>query len=176
MTWLLEQQMPILLTGAIAVVVLLVVMYQVQKAWAMVAVFVAALVTAGLSLTEYLVVTERERVEGTLDSLDVALEANDAAAISAHIDNERLKELARTFLDWVTIENVKFSNLKIVTNDLTSPPSASATFMVRVDFESKKATLRDFVIDKVRLRFVKKNDQWLIDEATSEGIPGLKRP
>jgi hypothetical protein len=91
---------------------------------------VALLVAAGL-IVERLVVTDRERVEQTLDTAVAAVRRNDLQGALACITPSDHK--ARTFTTWVfgrvEFQEAYITGLEITVNRLTSPPSAEAKFL-----------------------------------------------
>jgi hypothetical protein len=129
MTALLENPMPIILFGIVAEAVLGISLLTTRRGallWAMAGVLI--LVLAGVGL-EWLVVTERERVEATLEGAAAAVRANDREGLLQRIHPSAAD--ARQLVNWA-FDRVDFTDAKITTlevqniNDLTSPPTAKA--------------------------------------------------
>jgi len=127
MTTLLEDPMPIILFGIVAEAVLGIILLTTRRGvllWAMAGVLV--LVLAGVGL-EWLVETERERVEGTVEGAAAAVRANDRQGLLQQVDPSAGD--ARRLVDWA-FDQVDFTDAKITTlevqsiNQLTSPPTA----------------------------------------------------
>ena len=97
---------------------------------------VALLVLAGVVI-ERCVVTEWERVAGTIDEAAAALEANDLdrllACISPSPDADVIRSEARWAIQEVEFVQVRIRNLKKETiNEIMIPPTAKVSFMALV--------------------------------------------
>ena len=85
MTWLLEERMPILLVGASATVIMVLVVIFVRRLPALLGLIGVILLTGLLLLVELLIVTEVETIENMLYEGAESLERNDIPAALAHI-------------------------------------------------------------------------------------------
>jgi hypothetical protein len=127
MTTLLEDPMPVILFGIVAEAVLGIAVLTTRRGvllWAMAGVLV--LVLAGVGL-EWLVVTEGERAEATVEGAAAAVRANDRQGLLQRIHPSAGD--ARRLVNWA-FEQVDFTDAKIThlevqsINHLTSPPTA----------------------------------------------------
>jgi hypothetical protein len=170
---LLESPWPWFLLGIAVEAILAVVLLRTQRGvllWAMLG--TAAFVLLGL-LVERLVVTERERVEMTLDAGAAAARANSLDQLLACISPQakRPREYARLILGRFTIEDARFHDLEIKINRLTSPPTARARFLAvgkgrdRMNEIPYQAYARRVVMD---LRW--QGDRWLVTDFQVEDI------
>jgi len=140
MTSLLEDPLPILFLGILVEAALGVALVRTGRGVLLGAMAgVLALVLAGVGL-EWLVVTEREEVEATLDCGIEALEANDLEAVLACCSPsaEHTRHEARRALDWVEFIDIRITDLDITINRLTSPPTAKAEFIAMVSARDRK--------------------------------------
>ncbi len=142
MTALVENPMPIIFFGIIAEAVLGVVLLRTGRGailWVMLGVLVVVLAGVGL---EWLVVTQAEEVEATLDNVAAALMANDLDRVFQHVAPEAQpsRSRARYAMGLFKLTGVKINNLKIKINRLTSPPSAKARFIGIISAEDPRRT------------------------------------
>lgn len=92
---------------------------------------------------EWLIVTEKERVEATLYGAAETVEANDLdRLLNEYIASHAVvtRQYARV-LEEFDVSAAKISQLEIKVNDLTSPPSAEATFVASVHFEDPRGRI-----------------------------------
>jgi hypothetical protein len=140
MTFFLESPWPVIGVGILVEVVLGLILWQTGRGvllWAMGGVLL--LVLGGL-LLERLVVTEKERIEATLDGAAAAVEANDLDRVNTYLaaDAAEPRTLARWALDRVTFTKVKITRIEITINRLTSPPAAKAEVSGYVSLRDRK--------------------------------------
>jgi hypothetical protein len=126
----LESPWPILFIGIAVEAVLAIVLLRtgrVTALWGMIG--VAAFVLLGL-LVEWLVVTDHEAVQHTLDAAVAAVEANDIERLLSCIapSAQQARKEARWVLDRVEVKMARINDLEIKINHLTSPPTATAKF------------------------------------------------
>ncbi len=140
MTILLETPWPAILAGIIAEAILGVILVRTGRGVVLVAmggVLVLVLALVGL---EWLVVTERERVEAVIDTGRAALEANDPDAVFACLapQAESTERLIRWAMQRVEFTRVRITQLEIgQINELTSPPSVRARLAGIVEFRDR---------------------------------------
>ncbi len=139
MTSLLEDPTPIILVGIIVEAVLGVILLRTGRGvllWAMGGVM--ALVVIGV-LVEWLVVTERERVEETIENAAAAVEANDFEKFDTYLtrDAEKARGLARWAFSRAEFSRVKITKLDIHIVRQTSPPTAKAELSGIVTFKDR---------------------------------------
>ena len=167
MTTLVENPMPVIFLGIVAVGALAAVFAstrQMALIWAILGVL--GLVIAAVVL-EILVVTEVERVEAMLDGVVDALRDNDKERLlDQYVAEDALKTRDRAnAMEWVEITSAKISGLDISINRLTSPPTADARFRGVVHYEPRAEWLHQRYyaanfIAKLRLE----GDRWLITD------------
>ena len=143
MITLLEDPTPIIFLGILAEAVLGVVVLCTGRGvilWAMAA--VAVLVLAGIGL-EWMVQTERERVEAVLEAVVAAVAANDEQGVISYIDPaaRRPRELVRWAFHLVSFTDAKITDLKISLDDTADPPTATAELTGIVWFEANRAEI-----------------------------------
>jgi len=143
MTTLLENPMPVIFIGIVAVAMLATILVSTRQAWALWAMIgVLVLVFAGVGL-ERLVVTDVERVEATLYGAADALEDNDLTRLLEQyvspdpVDAIDARRQAISAMGLVEITSVKISNLTVRINRLTSPPTAETEFHGAVRYDPK---------------------------------------
>ncbi len=140
MTTLLENPMPVIFIGIVAVAMLATIFVSTRQAWALWAMIgVLVLVFAGVGL-ERLVVTDVERVEATLYGAADALEDNDLTRLlEQYVSPDAIDARRQAFnaMGLVEITSAKISNLTVKINRLTSPPTAEAEFHGAVRYDPK---------------------------------------
>lgn len=176
MTLLFENPYVILIGGLLLVALFVVLLVQSGRGEFL----YAALGVAGLCLlllaVEWFVVTEREEVEQTLDSLAAALETNQVPQVLEFLapDAPRIRSDAEQRLPAVEVQDANIgSDLTIVINELTSPPSAQATFTGRIHVKDKTGTFPyENFVRRFTVQLRKENGRWLLydyEENTPKG-------
>ena len=123
----LEDPMPVILFGIVAEAALGIAVLTTRRGvllWAIAGVLV--LVLAGVGL-EWLVVTERERVEATVEGAATAVRANDRQGLLQQVDPSAgdARRLVNWAFDRVDFTDAKITHLEVQSiNELTSPPTA----------------------------------------------------
>ena len=168
MTTPLESPMPVIFLGIVALAMLATIFVSTRKRSILLAmVGVLALVFAGVAM-EWLVVTEKEQVETTLDGAIEALEANDLARLlDNYVAPSATYTRARAAFahSYVEVTSAKANGLEISINDLTSPPTAEARFtgVVRYRFRNPQTAIpRDYYAAGFVVKLRRENDRWLI--------------
>lgn len=139
--------------------------------WIMTGVLV---VTLGGLLVERLVVTERERVEMTLDGITAALEANDLNRVLSFVAPEAsyTQQQARSALGLIEVQSAHIYNLDININQLTSPPTARASFFGHLYFRDRRGQIpynnyeSNFIIDLKKI-----GEVWVVTGHIEEQNP-----
>ena len=173
MNWLLESPWPALVGGGAALLLFAVSWWQTrQKAllWMMLA---AAAITAVMLLVQWLVVTDREQIEATLERARAALAANDLdGVISTFADTPATAKLRSDVRDWGG--HVKFSTVKtgskrsIEINRHTSPPTATVEFLGAAYGEVGGQPVN--YAGKVTVKMVLVDGQWKIESAVPDKL------
>ena len=178
MTTLLENPIPILLVGILVEAVLGVIFMNNRRGIVLLPMAgVLVFVLLGV-LLEWVVVTEREEVEATLDGLAAAIEANDLERALSYVSPkvasaEKTRRRARWAMNRFEVREAKIRNLEIKINRLTSPPSAKATFNGILSLTDRKGEYPynthpiGFTVE-----FRKEGDRWLLTKHT-ESVPQL---
>ena len=141
MTVLLENPLPVILAGIVVVAILGVVLIQTGRGVVLGVMGGVVLLVAALVGLEWLVETERERVEAAIDAGCAALEANDPEAVLACLapQAEITENTVRWALQRVEIVRVKVTHLEIgQINELTSPPSVKVHLSARIEFHDRQ--------------------------------------
>lgn len=123
--WLLEESLPIIIVAVIGGAVLAGAMLQTGRQIFLYILLGWIGVCSLLLAVESVIVTDGERIEGTLYDLAAALEANDLNAVQSYISNDApdLKTQAEKQLGYVRIESVKVKqNLLVSIHRQFNPP------------------------------------------------------
>jgi hypothetical protein len=137
---LLEDPMPVILCGIVAEAVLGIILLTTRRGvllWAMAGVLV--LVLAGVGL-EWLIETERERVEATVEAAAAAVRANDRQGLLERVHPSAVD--ARRLVNWafgeVDFTDAQITHIEVQSiNDLTSPPTAKVHVVGNVFFNHR---------------------------------------
>ena len=176
MTTLLENPTPVIFIGILVEAVLAIALVKTGRGVLLFVMLGVAAVVGGLVLLEWLVVTERERVEMTLDGCARALEANDADRVLSYIapTAAHTRAEARRALDWIEFTKLKITDMQVTINELTSPPTARAECIVvvsgrmrRGEFETGTRPIR------LSVDLHRGNEQWFITNHDVQGAPGF---
>jgi hypothetical protein len=165
MTILFENPWWIIFTGVVIEAVLGIVLFRTGRGallWVMLGVL--ALTLLGV-LIERLVVTERERVEMTLDGITAALEANDLSRVLSYVspDATQTRRRATWAMRRIEVQSARIYRLEITINRLTIPPTAKAAFFGHLEYRDRQGEIpynnygSSFVVD---LR--KQGDSWVV--------------
>ncbi|MFV2065629.1 MAG: hypothetical protein ACC645_01515 [Pirellulales bacterium] len=166
MTWLVEDPLPIVLAGIAAEVVLLVILFQTGRGLVMLGMLGVLMVTGLLLAIEWLVVTDRERVEGALYGIASALERHDTEGVLSRIasDATELRGEIEARLARHQIAEARIGGHAEVTfNRLTNPPSATARFFARFKLRGGGGDLPDGnFAGRFTVRLVEEEGQWKV--------------
>ena len=169
----LESPWPILFIGIAVEAILAIVLLQTRLGrvlWAVIG--VAAFVLLGL-LVEWLVVTEQEAIEHTLDEAVAAVEANDLDRVLACISPRAAKPRseARWILGRADMKRARINGLEIKINRLTNPPTATAKFQAIGAARDRLGEIpyQGFA-QNVTVDLRKEGDRWLVTGYTVEGV------
>ncbi len=165
MTVLLETPWPAILTGIVVEAILGVVLVRTGRGVVLVAMGAVLVVVLALVGLEWLVVTERERVEQAIEAGRLALEANDPDACLAP-QAQATENLVRWAMRRVELERVRISRLEIgPINEFTSPPSVKAQLTVKVDFRDREGIFpyRHYATE-IELTLRRYGDRWLVTD------------
>ncbi len=176
MTWLTENPAPIFWTALAAEAVLVVALYQTQRAVYLLGMLGVLLVGGGLLLAEHLIVTKREQVELALDEIATALVNDDRAGVIERIDpaSASARNRADAALRIFKVSTAKIgSDLTITLNQLTSPPSAKASFTGRLDLQQRRSGYEQTAVRRFTLVFVREGERWYLADY-GHGEAGLR--
>lgn len=168
MTWLFESPWPALLIGAMAEVVLAIVLFSVQRRGVAIAIGVVAALIVGAVLLERLVVTPAEEVETALQQLAAALESNDVPTTLTFVapDAPGVRGAAERHMPRYQINSVHIArDLEIAVDDATDPPTAIARFTCRVNANDRRGQLPyQNAILEFTMKYRKVGERWLLYE------------
>ena len=166
MTLLLESPWPAIVFGVLAEAGLAIALLktgQIRVVWMMLA---TALLCAGLVLLEFLVVTDREQIETTLDTIAERLVSDNPLSVVEFVSPSaaQLRSSARQALSEVAIEEARvLSDLEITVNRLKSPPTATARFSGRFRGRAKHAAFgHEFALLRFVVQFEYDQERWLV--------------
>jgi hypothetical protein len=140
--------------------------------WAMLGVFVFMLLGV---LLERLVVTERERVQMTLDGITSALEANDLNRVMSFIspDAQKTRQRAAWAMGRIEVQSARIYKVEITVNRLTNPPTAKAAFYGYISYRDRQGEIpynnygSNFIVDLHKM-----GDVWLVTGHVEEQESG----
>lgn len=134
--WIFEQSLPIIIIAVIGGAILAGTMMQTgKKLFLYLLIGWIALCSLALAL-EYVVVTERERIEGVVYQIAAALEANDVERVKSFIsdDAEQIKSVAERQMAYVQIEHIKLKrNLEVTIMTGSTPIIGVAKLNVKME-------------------------------------------
>ena len=125
------------------------------------------LVTVAGVVVERLVVTEKEQIEATLDSIVLALEHNDLDGLLEFVSPSavRTRKRATWALERILVTDTGIRNLEIVPNHLTSPPSAEARFDGVIRYRMRVAGFgREFYAARFVVELRLEDDRWVVTD------------
>ncbi len=163
-----EDAWPILVVGGMTALILAVAFRQTGKRGLAVGAGVIVALTLLGWLAEYLIVTERERVEMTFATAVGHLENNRDAELLAMIaaDANELRQLANQYLPQFDKAEVAFSDLKIDISDSVEPPLATVNFLGRItvtgDFTGQGLPYTSIGPLPFTLRLRKQGGDWML--------------
>jgi hypothetical protein len=143
MEFLFENPLRIIFIGVVVEAVLGIVLFRSGRGvflWAMIGVL--ALTVMAVTV-ERLVVTERERIEMTLDGITSALEANDLNRVLGYIapNATHTRNRAAWAMRRIEFQSVGIYSLNITINRLTGPMTARAAFFGHVSYRDRQAEI-----------------------------------
>ena len=172
MSWLTEDPTLVLVIGALALSALIVALLKTGRAVLVLAILGVVLVVGACVLLEFLVVTERERVEATVYGVAAAMQDNDTNRVLSYISTRagNVREQAQWVLRMFEVEEAKITDGPfIVINELTSPPSATVELMAVARGKLRTGSLGH---KQFPSRFVVtlglENDQWRIEHVEQQ--------
>ncbi|MDZ7616811.1 MAG: hypothetical protein U1E05_07400 [Patescibacteria group bacterium] len=166
MTVLLETPLPAILTGIVILAILGVVLIHTGRGIVLAAMGGVVLLVLALVGLEWLVETERERVEATIYAGCAALEANDLEAVLACLTPQATttERTVRWAMARGEIVSVKVTHLEIGSiNELTSPPSVKVKLNARIEFRDRQGEFPyHHYPAELELTLRRYNDHWLV--------------
>jgi len=160
-----EDPLWMIFLGIVVEAVLGVVLFQTRRGvvlWAMIG--VALLVLLGLGV-EKLIVTEREKVERTIDEITEALEANDLEGVLRYLAPEARQSRisAQWALGRVEVYEANVNSLEVTVNQLESPPTARAELSGRLHYHDREdqSPYTNYPL-RFTVDFRKEGDRWLV--------------
>ncbi len=166
MSLFLEQPLPILAGGILAVAICLAALLKSGRLAFLYLAGGLGVLTLLMLLIESRVVTPREEIENTLATIAADVESNDLDRVLRHVSHyqEGVRATAEHALRRVVIHRVAVKrNLEVEFSTDANPPTARASFNAVVVGSEKKGTVRDqtapifFIVD-----FVKEDGDWKV--------------
>jgi len=172
----LESPVPSILAGILLLAVWAVVFVNLRRGWVLIAMALTLLAALGGVVLERFVVTDRERIEATLDQIADVLEAQGLEAnrpefvlpaVLQYVSPRAVKtrRLAETNCRLVEILQAKVINVEVEFNRLTSPPTAEAHFDAKIVARGRNGLIQEqfYPLDFfVQLRY--ENGRWLVGD------------
>jgi hypothetical protein len=172
MTWLLESPWPAITLGLFLEVGLAIALVRSGRGVILVAMAFVLVLTAGMLVLEWAVVTEIEQVENALARVAATLEANDPPAVLRLMSpkSPRRGEVESILSRVVILEAHVGGDLEVRTNRLTNPPSATAYFTGRFRARDRRGEIPyEQVVLKFKITLHHRGQSWLIyDYAVAE--------
>jgi hypothetical protein len=179
-SWLFEDPTTMIVAGALIECLLVVALVKSGRAILVVPIL-AVLALMGLGvLIERLVVTEAEQVEGTLEGVADALEANGVEAVLRYIDPAaaELRSHVKSQMPQMRITDARVYDLVVRVNRYSSPPTVQADFTGRLKGRfrgdggagGEGLVLRNFTVE-----FHQERERWLITGYEDHGTIGGRR-
>jgi len=171
MNWFVESPWPALLGGGATVLILGVAWWQSRQKFLLWATLAAVGVTAVLLVVQSLVVTDRERIEATLEQARAALQANDRAGVLATVaetpQGKKLRDQLNGYYSYIQFDRVKTGTKRdIEINYHASPPLATVEFLGAAYGKSPPINYAG----KFQVTMVLIDNEWKIETAESENI------
>ncbi len=168
MTILLENPWPAILVGIVVEAILAVILVRTGRGAVLVAMGGVLLVVLALVGLEWLVVTERERVEMAVEAGRAGLEANDLDAVLACLAPQAsvTEDLVRWAMRRVEFERVRITQLDVGRiNELTSPPSVNVRLNFLAEFRDRQGVIpyRHYSTE-IGLTLRRFDDRWLVTD------------
>lgn len=166
-SWLVEDPTPILILGGIGAAIFAAVVFFTGRVVYLTGAGIALAVMGMALLTDYLVITDRERIEDVIAAGAAAMEANRVDDVLKLVSPKatKLHELARSTMQMVTFQRIRVTTTpKITINPLTSPKSAEASFTAVADV--KGAGFGELKVPRrVEIKFEWQDDRWIVTDA-----------
>ncbi len=167
MASLLESPWPAIWFGLCALALLGVAYLNTRRGLLLVLLGVALAISGAGILVEWLVVTDVEEVENTLQEVADALESNDLTRVQSFLDPgaDVMRRRTEQYLPLVKVTQVKISDIKVRINRLIAPPTATVQFFGRISFESRSAAVQTPYGNLIRpftVKLRKSGKRWLL--------------
>ena len=175
MTWLSEDP-TLLLVVAVAIVAMLIAgIVKTGRGSLLWAILGVIAIVAGLLVVERFWVTDRELIADRLGAAVASLEANDLEGTLAHISSSatEMRGVVQLILPNVEIEDINLGDVQIAVNQMTSPPTASASFMALVQAKYRgRESLYEKTPFRISVELQKEGDEWLFSRYEGPGAQG----
>jgi hypothetical protein len=171
MYYLVEDPTMFIFLGIVIEAVLGIVLFRTGRGflvWIMLGVLVLCL--TGI-IGQRFIITERKRVVQTLDGIVAALEANDVNRVLSYLEPEAThsRQRAQWALGRIEVQNTSYRRLDVTINNLTSPPTAQATFFGLINYRDRRGEFPyNNYASNFTLNLRKHGDRWLVEEHQEE--------
>lgn len=168
MAWIFDESLPIVFVGILFEAVLLSLFVQTGRRSIMVAMIIVSIFFGGLLVAEWMIVTDTESVEGTLNSISRDLEENDPVRMAGHLSvmAPELKRKVESELGQVVIRRATIKGKpKITIHDVGYGQTATADFKGLIVGSDRRGAFQDFhYLRRFMLHFRRENDKWKLYE------------
>ncbi len=177
-SWFTENSMIPLVTGTFLVLAFLGLAISARERTMLYAAIIIAALTAGIVITESLVVTDREAVTEIVYTLAKAVESNDMETVLGYVSDQRedAKERIRIEMPNYIFDSVRVLGIAGFSATTTVPKTAEVDFSVLAHGRARAHGNGQHVQRRIQLKFQKTADgQWrMIDYSHSDPRDGLR--
>src|SRR3954447_23956551 len=178
MTYLVENPWPGLVLAALIELALGILLVRAGRAWVIAAMAGVLIAAVALVIIERLVVTDKEEIENSLETVASALEAHDVPRVLATLAPEfpRRAEVERVLARFEVSQARVGSDLEVRFNPLTNPPSATAYFTGHLEGKDLRGQLPyEHLIRKFKIVFRRDGDRWVIADYSNDDVTVRKK-
>lgn len=183
MNYLAENAAPIWAAGAVLLTMAGIVYAYTRSPKALAAVGGVVALTAAALVTERLVITPREAVQGQLARLMDAIEANDLPAVLALVSPTAtdVRSDAETLMPMLEVERAgPASSIEVTLPVGEEPTTASAEMNALIQVRHKESGMTGGYFDPVTVHFAREGGRWLVTGYTADddwrrGVAELRR-
>jgi len=178
MTYLFENPWPGLALAVLVELALCILLVRGGRAWIIVAMVGVLFAAIALVVIERLVVTDKEEIEKSLDTIAGALEAHDAPAVLATLAPEfpRRTEVEQALARFQVSQASVGRDVEVRFNPLMNPPTATAYFTGHLEGKDLRGQLPyEHLIRKFKVVFRRDGDRWVIADYSDDGVTPRKK-
>jgi hypothetical protein len=176
LTWFTENPLPILICGAVVLLVLLVLLLKTGRGAILTAMLAVAVVMGLAVLIDRLVVTDREKIANVIYAGAAAAQRNDLEAVIDLIspDAAGVRAEARRWIGQgghARLDEVNITAMEVTLNRATNPPTGTARFRVfaRGQVIDREGTFGGPYTEILTVHFRREGDRWMVTGYEREG-------